>query len=235
MGPRLPCLLLASLGACAGTEGRVLWEERDATVVVEDAAPAGPVDAGVLVLTLSGETPTAIFGGEEADKHLDVCPENQALIGYRGTIESDVFVNEDSAVPVIGSLEGVCATLAVSGSGRVTTTEAGPLPRRGMAESDPWEQRCAKDEIIVAFSGNSGVALDRIGFTCSAWQVWEDAGSLTLTRGPLHPLESAGGPGGGEFSDGCPAGQLARGSATRAGSWVDAAGLICGRLVVARE
>jgi hypothetical protein len=235
MVTRLPCLALATLAACAGTEGRVLWEERDATVVTEDAAPVGPVDAGALVLTLSGETPTALFGGDEADKYVDVCPENQALIGYRGTIESDVFVDEDSAVPVIGSLEGVCATLSVSPAGKVTATEAGLLPRRGLAEEDPWEQRCAEDEIIVAFSGNSGIALDRIGFTCSAWQVWEDGGTPTLSRGPLHALESAGGPGGGAFSDGCPAGQLARGSATRAGSWIDAAGLICGMPVVVRE
>jgi hypothetical protein len=237
MVSRLPCLLLACLCACAGTEGRVLWEEPgDATVTTEDAATAGPVDAGVLVLTLSGETPTDVHGGDGGtEEHSDVCPEDQALIGYRGTIESNVFTSEDGAVPVIGSLEGVCAKLAVAPSGRVSTSEAGLLPKRGRAESEPWEQRCAADEIIVAFSGSSGVALDRVKFACSAWSVRESAGLLSLERGPLHGLEQAGGPGGGEFSDGCPAGQLARGSFTRSGALIDAAGLVCGTPSFVRE
>jgi hypothetical protein len=233
----LPCLALASLSACTGSRGRVLWEERDASVetVRMDAAPAGPTDAGVVFITLSGETPTEFHGSEEAEVHLDLCPENQALIGYRGTLQTDVFVSVDSSVPVIGSLEGVCATLAVEPSGRVSTSQAGALPRRGLAEAEPWEQRCAEDEIIVGFSGRSGVALDSVSFTCSPWTVLADAGVLALEQGALHALDAAGGPGGNAFDDRCPDGQLARGTSVYSGSWVDSAALICGMPNVIRE
>ena len=51
---------------------------------------------------------------------------------------------------------------------------------------------------------------------------------MTLSSELPTPLETVGGDGGSAFQDGCPLGQMARGSNVRSGEWVDAFGLICG-------
>jgi hypothetical protein len=230
----LPGTLMVLLCACSGREGPVLWEV-DASRPVDAGGPVdtGVQDAGMLAIALTGETSTATHGDGEGTENRDMCPEAQVLIGYRGYLELDAFVDEQ--VPVLGALEALCGTVSLDATGRLLTREAGVLPMRGEAREEPWERRCAPNEVVVAFSGRSGLALDQLRLACSGWSVQETAVETVLSRGPLHPLEPIGGEGGGAFVDGCAAGQMATGALVRAEGWIDSLALVCSDATLVRE
>jgi hypothetical protein len=110
-------------------------------------------------------------------------------------------------------------------SGQVTTSPGAVLAVQGTAPADTWTQTCPAGQVVVAFVGRSGAALDQAAFECASLAVDLDAGSLSL--GPLVVLTAAGGDGGSPFQSECPAGQLARGLVGRSGVWVDELGLAC--------
>jgi hypothetical protein len=230
----LACIPVMFLCACSGREGPVLWDV-DASQPHDAGLPvdAGPQDAGMLAIALGDETTTASHGGDGGAESRDVCREAQVLVGYRGFLKLDAFIDE--MVPIIGALEPICGVVRLDGSGRLLVSEAGVLPLRGEARDEAWERRCAADEVVVAFSGRSGAALDQLVLTCSGWSVRETATETTLARGPLHALEPVGGEGGEAFADGCAAGQMARGMVVKADSWIDALALVCSDVLVRRE
>jgi hypothetical protein len=211
------------------TEGLILGE----TPVVIDAA-AAEEDAGAmrdaesppsLSPTLTGESLSAEQGGDGGTPYIDLCPGSQVVIGYRGFL-----TGPSVGLILVGGIQTLCGELSLSGSS-ITTTPGATLPVRGTSEASPWTQTCAANQIVVGFTGRSGIALDQVAFQCAAWSASGDGGEA-LSSGSVVTLLAAGGGGGSPYANTCPAGQVARGNNLRAGEWVDAFGLVCGALAL---
>jgi hypothetical protein len=152
----------------------------------------------------------------------DICPADQVVIGYRGTVANPGII-------VIGSIQTICASLDAIYDGSsyafVTSSETA-LPTRG-GTGTAWQQLCPPNQVVTAFNGRSGTSLDQIAFGCAVLSA--AVGGVVLSAPTF--LTPAGGNGGSAYSEACPAGQIARGSNTRttsSESWVDAFGLVCG-------
>jgi hypothetical protein len=187
-----------------------------------DVAPP-PVEAGSLgsvTVVLGGQSSTTQQGGPTGSPSVDVCPGNQVVIGYQGFL-----TGPEVGLTLVGAIQTMCGELSVDApSGRVTTDAGATLPMRGSTQDTPWTQMCPADEVVVGFSGRAGAALDQVAFACAPWSV----GGGVMSAGAAVTLPAAGGDGGLPYQDGCPSGQLARGSDLRSGAWVDAFGLVCG-------
>jgi hypothetical protein len=172
-------------------------------------------------VVIGGQSTTTQQGGPTGTASTDVCPGNQAVIGYQGFVTGP----EVGAV-LVGAIQTVCGQLSLgtTPSGQLTTAAGATLPVRGSTQDSPWTQMCPADEVVVGFSGRSGAALDQVAFACAPWTV----SNGVLSAGAEVTLTAAGGDGGTPYQDGCPAGQLARGSNLRSGAWIDAFGLVCG-------
>jgi hypothetical protein len=215
------------LAACGVTEGLILGEAPLADAGQADAgqveSASMSLDAEPLLLTLSGQSLTDQHGGDGGTAYTDLCPLGQAVIGYQG------FLTAPSVgLILVGGIQALCGELVLTGP-TITTTAGATLTIRGESQASPWTQTCPANEVVVGFVGRSGDDLDQVAFQCAAWTVSGDAGSA-LSSGSIVTLAPAGGDGGTPYEDGCPSGQVARGSNLRAGEWVDAFGLVCGTL-----
>jgi hypothetical protein len=222
---------LCLLAACrAETRGWVL-SERDAT------AEVAPADAGcatcIDVVALDGGSLTPLHGSQGGSEHVDVCPGNQLVIGYQGSV-GDVSASAEPLV-VTQSLQAVCGTPRAAADGAIAIARAGMLPLRGaIGALASWSQLCPPDAAIVGVEGRAGLALDQIAFVCAQLtaSAGEDGG---LTLESTTVLTPAGGEGGRAFADACPSGEVARGHRLRAGRWIDAFSLVCSALRVDPE
>jgi hypothetical protein len=173
--------------------------------------------AGPTAISVGGESPTPLQGGDGGELATDLCPANQVIVGYAGTLT-------DPGILLVGSVQATCAALVAMGDGGVTTRADASLTARGQGTLSPWTQACPANAVVVGFSGGSGVALDRIAIACAELHA-VDGG---IAQDPPTSLPAAGGDGGTAFDDPCPPGQVARGNVVRAGEWIDALGLVCG-------
>jgi hypothetical protein len=253
-GVALGLAWLIALGACSGTRRRVLFERdggRDSGAPLDDAgrpavdAPAEPADAGLAPVnmdagctscptgqvTLDGGSTTELRGGEGGVAYLDVCPSDQALIGYVGSLQD--IGTRATPVHAVGSLQGLCGALELAADGvlRVTTVDA--LPERGEPDAarrlSDLEQRCPADHVVVGVDGRAGLAIDQVAFVCArirAAASGRDGGS-PFEHADGAVLAASGGDGGSAFSERCPPGALARGHHVNAGRWIDAFALSC--------
>ncbi len=222
--------------ACGETTGPILQEAPVTPVFAAggdadaDGGAAAVVDCGTCAngLLLTGETLTAEQGGATTGTaNTDTCPGNQAVIGYQG------FLTPPSVgLILVGGIQALCGDLSVTGPlpAQVSTTPGATLPIRGTSQQDPWTQTCPANQVVVGFVGNSGAALDQVAFVCAPWTAASsDAGDDVLAMGSTVTLTPAGGDGGTPYAEvACPPGQIARGTASRSGEWVDAFGLVCG-------
>jgi hypothetical protein len=221
-GALLPISLFTG---CGETRGIILGE----ALLVDAASPpdaasspdAAPDDSATIA---DGETLTAQAGGPGGVSYVDICPGNQVVIGYQG------FVTAASVgATLVGAIETVCGVLAFAeASPDITTSPGATFPMRGNSRAGPWAQMCPADEVVVGFSGHSGLYLDQITFECAPWVVTDGGDGGDLSSESAVTLTAAGGDTGGPSATPCPSGELARGSNVRAGDWVDAFGLICG-------
>jgi hypothetical protein len=230
----------AGLAACGGTSGLILGEVALPDASALDAGAtlgAGPEpgedagdDAGCSTcassVVVTGQSPTDQQGGTTGTAFTDTCPGNQAVIGYQG------FLTDPSVGAIlVGGVQAVCGVLSLGGPlpTQLTTSTGATLPMRGSAQSSPWTQMCPADQIVVGFSGSSGADLDQVAFVCAPWIASIGATGETLSMGTTVTLTPAGGDGGTPYAEvACPTGQLARGTNSRSGDWVDAFGLVCG-------
>jgi hypothetical protein len=210
------------LAACGETRGLLLGEAPlgDSAPPLADAAAA----EGGSTPIVNDEMFTVQQGGPGGSPYVDICPGNQVVIGYQG------FLTAPSVgLTLVGGIETVCGELAVGESSVALTTRPGAiLPMRGGSRTSPWLQMCPADEVVVGFSGRSGLYLDQIAFECAPWVATEAGDDAEPSLGRMVTLTAAGGDSGGPFVVPCPDGQVARGSHVGAGDWVDAFGLICG-------
>jgi hypothetical protein len=223
--------------ACGETKGLVLWQPGG-----DDAGDEGTGSGGIDACEIDGGRGSVIvLGGQPTfsqvhgslntgSQYYDGCPQNQAVIGYRGFLnspDSGLIGNFGLPAIVIGAIQTVCGALSLGGpaSDEIVPAFSTSMPMRGNGQDSPWKQLCPSNEVVVGFAGRSGTALDQVAFLCGHWIAPNTCDSPTIDYATL--LRAAGGNGGSRFQDVCPAGQMAVGSFIRAGAWVDAFGLVC--------
>jgi hypothetical protein len=203
-GALLPILLFTG---CGETRGIILGE----ALLVDAASPpdatsppdGAPDDSATIA---DGETLTAQAGGPGGVSYVDICPGNQVVIGYQG------FVTAASVgATLVGAIETVCGVLTFGEtSPDLATSPGATFPMRGNSRTGPWAQMCPANEVVVGFSGHSGLYLDQIAFECALWAATDggDGGNLSsesavtltrrgaipagLSRPPAHPASSLG-------------------------------------------
>ncbi len=191
---------------------------------IEAGSDSGPgCPTGVLLIA---EHDTRMYGGfDRSDTFFaDACPDDGPVIGYRGYVDT-----RDPAS--IGRIGAICGQLSVSPSGcQIAVSTGTTLPMRGQYGDVAFTQTCPADQVVVGFRGRSGYLLDQVGFICAPLVVSTGATGFKLSIGTTTALTPAGGTGGDAFQDGCPAGQIARGSNVTifVEGIVDAFGLMCG-------
>jgi hypothetical protein len=251
-------LLALSACACSGTRRLVLFErdagrppgeagtqppdDVDAGSPPPGAADAGrqpldsgapAVDAGCALcptrIVLDGGSPGELHGGDGGFAHMDLCPDDQALIGYLGALQD--IGTRTQPLHAVGSLQGLCGALELGSDGALRVASSAALPVRGDADAprqlNEFEQRCPADQVVVGVEGRAGLALDRVAFVCAGMRAASGDGGTAFARENAAELSAAGGDGGSAFSARCPPGSLARGHHVRAGRWIDAIAPVC--------
>jgi hypothetical protein len=207
-----------TLGACSlQTKGPILWE---------GASDGGLSDSGVEVVLLPGQS-TVQVGMDGGSPYTDTCPTGQVVIGYRG----EVVPPDSGLIVVVSRIQTLCGAIVLdeTASDPVSITPGFVLPERGTYAGPSWSEACAQNEVVVGFSGRSGQYVDQLAFQCGHWIVSSEDGGPVLTLSATTSLAPVGGDGGSPFPlAACPTGQMAIGSALRAGFWLDAFSLQCG-------
>ncbi len=153
----------------------------------------------------------------------DACPAGQVLIGFDGSVGSDQTY--------LRSVAGVCAKLALGSAApyAVTTSQAGTLPVRMVAQSTAQSALCPANQVVVGFAGTSGGYVDSLKFRCAPLSVGGQAPNFKLSIGTASDSGSIGGPAGGSAftAISCSAGQVAVSQQVNAGGAIDGFGIAC--------
>jgi hypothetical protein len=192
---------------------------RDTMEAPADSAADRPPDP---VLVASGQHATPRRGGSGAGV-VDLCRDGDFLIGFQGT------ASPNRNAPVIQSLLGVCATISFPNVGSPTALVTHILSTRGNTSGDDWSRVCPEGHVLVGFDGNAGTAIGQLVLACAPISL--DASRQSVVMGSDIELDDVGASAGTDFPQtDCPAGQAARGAEIRAGSVLEAFGLVCGTL-----
>jgi hypothetical protein len=189
-----------------------------------DAGPPPVVPTDVTIGTQT--TPSALQSPSAGGAvYSDLCPADQLLIGFKGTVDAA------GGMTYLRSVQGVCGTLSVTGSGpyKVNVTQAGQLSVRQTASAVAQSVTCPANQVIVGFGGRSGGFIDALDFRCAPLTIGGMSPSYTLGPGSISTTGIIGGAtGGSAFADiDCGAGKVAVGQAPHAGAAIDAFGLVC--------
>jgi hypothetical protein len=183
-----------------------------------ETAPAEPPH---IVMLGAAETPKR--GGSGGGSHIDECADDEAVIGYRGSIEPTPEGD------LVGSLQTQCGQLNLgqaAGGSPVEIRATPNLTTRGNTRALSWDAKCPRDQVVVSYDCRAGDSLDQVRFHCVGLSLSADGTSIVLgTAGTTTP--AYGGSGGAPYEDTCGQGQIAHGSNTRTGSRVDAFSLVC--------
>jgi hypothetical protein len=221
----LACCALVS-GCRSEVSGWVLSERAGVALPGSDGAPsdAGCSNCPVSILwTNPSSTPQ--FGLPEGTPFDDACPDDQAIIGFRGSVQ-------DVGVFLVSSIRTFCGRLVVPNATAtdVSILAGATLQERGTPSGQTWAQMCPRDQMVVGFWGRSGRSLDQVGFDCAGVRVSRNPpGDYVLavdtTISELSPPN--GGDGGMPFRVRCSSGQIALTANINADVWVNAFGLTC--------
>jgi hypothetical protein len=173
------------------------------------------------VSTPSGQRAPSVGGGAFSQ----TCATNEVLIGYTGTVDAP-----DASTNYLRSFQAICGSLSITGTTTfsVRTTQAEPLPVRGMASVTAQTRMCAANQVIVGFGGRSGGYIDQLAFVCAPLTISGTSPNFTLSIGAQTTLTGLGGPGGSPFTAmPCPGGMVAVGDEGRDGQAIDSFGLLC--------
>jgi hypothetical protein len=220
--PRTPDARVPSADAARAGQDAPSSTPADARQVTPDApSDVAPMKAIVLVAS----NPTGRYG-KYVSVHTEVCPANQILGGYSGT------VGTYSGAQVVSGLEAECREIVV-GPGQppaVTLAAGAKLAALGVPGTTPFAALCPPNEAVVAFEGRNGQFLDQLMIKCAPLSI---TGPATVSIGPWTSLPARGGTGGAAFRDACGMGQIARGHSISTATAIDGFGLICGTPMVA--
>jgi hypothetical protein len=177
-------------------------------------------------VVLSGSNPLIQQGGSSnGSLHTDACPEDEVIIGYRGTTGS-TGVNNGRFV---FSLEAACGVLSLPQPyGVLTVTPSGRLPKWGGTGDMPFEAICLPNQVVVGITGRAGSSLDSVEIVCGLLATSSTSSPVVVTS--RTPIGRVGGTTGTAYDGPCPGDQVARGQRINDGSWIDAFGLICGEV-----
>lgn len=208
---------LASSGTGAGSGGSGAVSEGGtggAPPEAEAGAPNAGADSGPPVVFLSialSEATTSVVrtGAEPEERFHDRCPIGQVLIGVDGRLEAP------GGALYLRSIQGVCGTPSVAAEApwAVTLAESGMLPLREIDLPQTVSARCADGEVVVGFSGRSGVWVDGLNVYCAPLEVVSLGGELELSIGDASSAGYLGAKtGGSAFAlQTCPHGSVAVG------------------------
>jgi hypothetical protein len=159
----------------------------------------------------------------------DECPANQALVGFKGTVDS--IPEGGTGNTNLRSVQGICAPLTVSATEpyRVNVGATSLLPIRGGASAVPQTVTCPANQVVVGFQGRTAMYIEAMQFRCAPLNISGTTPNFTLALGAIMttgPLGAA--TAGNTFAAiDCPANQVAVAQAPRAGSAIDSFGMVC--------
>lgn len=202
-------------------------------------AISGVGDIGFVTCALHLGAPqsTPPVGGLGGMAFNDICPKDQAIIGF----EAGVI----SGGGAMSGLVAVCGAVRLSSSDpRAVTTERGePLPVRGTSGSDIKKATCPPGQVVVGFASRTltdtmsqGTFVSTLFLRCAPLVINGLPGAPATSSGPVE-LSMAIGSGNTDLGDAvpdtdCPAGQIAVASQGRATAVVDALGLGCAKPMI---
>jgi len=183
--------------------------------------------AGTHTVSLAAPTTTSAVGNSAGGTATtDTCPAGQALVGFAGSLSAGTTAG------VHRQIKGICGTLSVTG----TTASVGvgtTMITRGQSGASAWSRMCPANQVVVSFSGRSGLLVDQLTFACARLTAAAPAVGSALTAGAASSLSPVGGTGGTAFAAmKCGAGQIANAMIVRTGDNLDAFALACSKASV---
>jgi hypothetical protein len=186
------------------------------------AVEPAPVPAGLTITETGGMSSRQ--GGPGGTSHTDLCPQDQVLVGYRGSLGLD-----NGGDLVVYSLEGQCGSLTVGSASpyAIKVVTGGKLTVRGGGGTTTFTSSCPANQVVLGMAGRSGALLDQLQLECAPLSI---AGTtvLSVSIGAGTLLAGKGGTAGSAFRAPCPAGQMARGQLISDGAVIDSLALVCG-------
>jgi len=153
----------------------------------------------------------------------DACPAGQVLTGFAGSLSTT------STSAVNRQITGHCGIVQISGT-TVTVSAGGSLPTRGKLGTSAWTSDCPANQVVVGFSGRSGLLVDQLALRCAPLVAAAATSGSPLTVGTGASLTAIGGTGGSAFAAvSCPTGEVATMARVRTGDNLDAFGLGCAK------
>jgi len=175
-------------------------------------------------VSLAAATTTSSVGNSAGGTATtDTCPAGQALVGFAGSLSAGTTAG------VHRQIKGICGIVSVVG----TTISVGvgtTLPTRGQPGTSAWSRMCPANQVVVSFSGRSGLLVDQLTFACAPLTAAGSAVGSPLNAGAATSLSPVGGTGGTAFAAmRCGTGQIANALSVRTGDNMDAFALSCSK------
>jgi hypothetical protein len=206
-------------------------DARDAKVdssLIDSGLPKRPTGITMSATSVATARQTPSAGGVSYN---DECGANQALVGFKGTVDSAAPADAAPGPTNLRSLQGVCAPLAVTAAEpyRVTTGVTTLLPVRQTPGPVAQTVTCPANQVIIGFVGRQAAYIEELQFRCAPLAISGTSPAFTLALGAIAttgPLGAA--TAGTAFAAiDCPANQVAVAQAPRAGTAVDSFGMVC--------
>jgi len=212
--------------------------------------PPNSADAGLIepppcvdceTVRMTGGVQTLELGTPGGALFMDICPRDQVVVGmdYRYDFGTPADFGYLTAVSL------VCGELVPNRqAGSLDVVVGEPLtPRGGGSGLTGSGGRCPLGQVVTGFEGARNFAgniseIRELTLHCAPLALGEDASVTSGSASPAQPLSA-------DFAvstvapfetlplQPCPQGQVARGAAIRAGTWVDGVSLICSAPVLA--
>jgi len=191
------------------------------------AATTIVLKAGTHPVSLASPSSTSLVGNSAGGTlSTDTCPAGQALVGFAGSLSTA------TTAATHRQIKGVCGTVSISGTA-VTVGVGTTMTTRGPAGTSTWTRSCPANQVVVGFSGRSGLLVDQLTFTCAPLTAAASTVGSALTVGAAKALSAVGGTGGTAFGTvTCGSGQIANSMTVRSGDNMDAFALACSRATV---
>jgi len=183
--------------------------------------------AGTHPVSLAAATSTSSVGNSAGGTATtDSCPAGQALVGFGGSL------SVGTTAGVHRQIKGICGTVNVTGT--VVSVGVGTtMTTRGQPGTSAWSRMCPASQVVVSFSGRSGLLVDQLTFACAPLVAAASTVGSALNAGAASSLSPVGGTGGTAFAAvKCGAGQLANALTVRSGDNMDAFALTCSKASV---
>jgi hypothetical protein len=175
--------------------------------VVEASAPITELPG---LFVLNGATSTATQGTDGGTATTSLCPGDQVVVGYQGT------VNHPSIV-FVASVQLICGEVDVVGPTQLSISTGVTLPVQGSTGDTTFSATCPAGQAVVGIYGNYGLLVDQLGLECAPL-TRTSTGSISV--GSSTQLPANGGTGGGAYDDPCPSGQVVRGGDFTTSGWL---------------